>query len=428
MLSSSVRRFIGEFAVAPAQRLVVYTNNDGAYLTAVNACRAGMDVAAIVDTRSQRRAIHAEEARMLGIDCHFDSRIVRTFGYRRVAGVRMRAGDGATKRIACDGLASSGGWTPVIHLAAHRGIKPVYDDERGVFVCRDLPSGWFAVGGVNAAPDLETLARDAVQAAQSIAKAHDAHANDAHTVNDAARAERRRTPRGPVPKIKAASFGTIALGPILPSGSPRKTWVDLQNDVKVSDIDLAVRENYTGVEHLKRYTTLGMGTDQGRTSNVNGIAVLAALTSRDMSEIGTTTFRPPYAAVRMSTIANGRRGDLYRPRRYLAAHAVHRELGAAIRDFGWERPDWYGFNGADREAAVENEMRTVREHVGVFDGSSLGKIEITGPDSPNFAARFYVPNMANLEPGRIRYSVMLREDGVIFDDGEVACIDEDRVA
>jgi sarcosine oxidase, subunit alpha len=274
---------------------------------------------------------------------------------------------------------------------------------------------------------LEILARDAVQAAQSIAESHDAHpVNDARAVNDDVKSERRRTPRGPVPKIKAASFGTVALGPILPSGSRKKTWVDLQNDVKVSDIDLAVRENYIGVEHLKRYTTLGMGTDQGRTSNVNGIAVLAALTSRDMSEVGTTTFRPPYAAVRMATIANGRRGNLYRPRRYLGAHAVHREWGAAMEDFGWERPDWYRVNGTDRQAAVASEMRAVREHVGVFDGSSLGKIEITGPDARKFVAKFYVSNMANLEPGRIRYSVMLREDGVIFDDGVVTCIAEDH--
>ena len=421
MLSSSVRRLIGEFAAAPARRLVVYTNNDGAYLTAADAHRAGMHVAAMVDTRARAMAIHAEEVRNLGVPCHFDSRIETTFGYRRLAAVKIRGRDGEATRIACDGLASSGGWTPIIHLAAHRGIKPVYDDERGVFVCRDLPAGWFAVGGVNAAPDLETVADEAVQAAQSIAAAQ-----DAHTVDDGMRVGRQHVPRGAVPTIKAASFGSIAPGPILPLGSPKRTWVDLQNDVKVSDIDLAVRENYTGVEHLKRYTTLGMGTDQGRTSNVNGIAVLAALTSRGMSEIGTTTFRPPYAAVRMSTIANGRRGDLYRPRRYLAAHAVHRELGAAIRDFGWERPDWYGFNGADREAAVAKEMRAVREHVGVFDASSLGKIEITGPDARTFVAKFYVSNMANLEPGRIRYSVMLREDGVIFDDGVVTCIAEDH--
>jgi sarcosine oxidase, subunit alpha len=195
----------------------------------------------------------------------------------------------------------------------------------------------------------------------------------------------------------------------------------------VSHIDLAVRENYVSVEHLKRYTTLGMGTDQGRTSNVNGVAILSALTGRDISTIGTTTFRPPYSGVRMATIANGRRGDLYRPRRYLPADSIHHEWGAVMEDFGWERPDWYRSNGPDvnsderaRETAVAAEMRAVREHVGIFDGSSLGKIEIAGPDAAPFLAKFYVSDMATLQVGRIRYSVMLREDGVIFDDGVVA--------
>jgi Sarcosine oxidase A3 domain/Aminomethyltransferase folate-binding domain/2Fe-2S iron-sulfur cluster binding domain/FAD binding domain len=170
--------------------------------------------------------------------------------------------------------------------------------------------------------------------------------------------------------------------------STNRVWVDLQNDVMVSDIELAVRENYTSVEHLKRYTTLGMGTDQGRTSNVNGLAVLAELTGREISTVGTTTFRPPYTAVRMASIANERRGDLFRPRRYLPADSIHREHGAVMEDFGWERPDWYRSNGSERESAVAAEMRAVREHVGVFDGSSLGKIEITGPDAPAFLAKF----------------------------------------
>jgi sarcosine oxidase subunit alpha len=200
-------------------------------------------------------------------------------------------------------------------------------------------------------------------------------------------------------------------------------WVDLQNDVKVSDIELAARENYVSVEHLKRYTTLGMGTDQGRTSNVNGLALMAALTGRSIDAVGTTTFRPPFTAVRMGTIANRRQGDLYKPRRYLPAHAVHEQRGAVFEDFGWERPDWYRSNGADRELAISAEVATVRTHIGVFDGSSLGKIEVTGPDAGEFLSRFYVSNMATLKPGRIRYSVMLKEDGVIFDDGVVACLD-----
>lgn len=176
------------------------------------------------------------------------------------------------------------------------------------------------------------------------------------------------------------------------------------------------------MEHVKRYTTLGMGTDQGRTSGANGLAVLAAVTGREPGSVGTTTFRPPYAAVRIGAVAHHRQGDLYRPRRRMPAHGAHAAAGAVFDDFGWERPDWYRSNGAVREAAVVREMAAVREAVGVFDGSPLGKIEVGGPDAATFLDRLYVTNVKSLEPGRIRYSLMLREDGVIFDDGVLACL------
>jgi sarcosine oxidase subunit alpha len=414
MLSSSVRRLMGEFAVAPAGRLAIYTNNDSAYLTAINARRAGVEVVGIIDTRPANAAIHADDARRLDIACLFDSQIERTMGYRRLTGVAVRGRIGITQRIDCDGLASSGGWTPLIHLVAHRGLKPSYDVERSAFVCRDLAAGWFAVGGANAALDLETVLREAGRTAEAIAALHGGF-------GVRRRAFPPQTTRMSV-RIKAASFGTVTPQWRPQHGSSNRIWVDLQNDVKVSDIELAVRENYKSVEHLKRYTTLGMGTDQGRTSNVNGLGILATLTGREISAVGTTTFRPPYSAVRMATIANERRGDLFRPRRYLPADAIHRERGAMMEDFGWERPDWYRSNGTNREAAVAVEMRAVREQVGVFDASSLGKIEITGPDAARFLAKFYVSNMTTLKPCRIRYSVMLREDGVIFDDGVVTRI------
>jgi sarcosine oxidase subunit alpha len=207
-------------------------------------------------------------------------------------------------------------------------------------------------------------------------------------------------------------------------GKSSKMFVDLQNDVKASDVELAALENYVSVEHLKRYTTLGMGTDQGRTSNINGIALLAAATGRPLNEVGTTTFRPPYTAVRLGAIAQHRQQSAYAPRRYLPTHAVIASHGAVFEDFGWERPDWYRSNGPDREAAVAQEMRAVRRAVGVFDASPLGKIEVAGPDARDFLNRFYVSNIAGLKPGGIRYSVMCRDDGVIFDDGVLTCVDD----
>lgn len=408
MLGASVRRLIGEFGVAPADRLAVYTNNDSGYLTAIAARKAGIDVPVLVDTRPAEEAIHATTARALGIHCIFESQIEGTYGYKSLKEIMVR-GKNAAEEIKCSGLAVSGGWTPLIQLAGHRGVKPVYDESRSMFVARDVPDAWHIVGGAAGALHLAAALAEARAAASAI--------GDSAGVT---------VQQDRMPSVDCMSYGSIAPQWTPEHGPRNKMWVDFQNDVKVSDIELAARENYVSVEHLKRYTTLGMGTDQGRTSNVNGLAVMAGLTDRGMNAVGTTTFRPPYASVRMSTIANRRAGDLHQPRRYLPAHGVHERLGGVFDDFGWERPDWYRSNGADREAAVGAEMASVREYVGVFDGSSLGKIEVTGPDAALFLSRFYVSNMATVKPGGVRYSVMLKEDGVIFDDGVVACLAENH--
>jgi sarcosine oxidase subunit alpha len=407
MLSSSVRRLIGEFGVAPARNLAIYTNNDSAYLTALMSARAGVNIEAVVDTRPEAAAIHVGSARNAGITCLFENQISATSGYRRLTGITVQDKDGHSRRISCNGLAVSGGFTPLIHLASHRGVKPTYDAQRGALLADRLPEGWYAAGGVAGALDLKTTLAQGGRAAYSIAAAM--------------RISVRPTP---IDAVEADSFGTVAMLWRPSRGSSSAIWVDFQNDVKASDVELAARENYVSIEHLKRYTTLGMGTDQGRTSNVNGLALMAGLTGQAIDTVGTTTFRPPYTAVRMGAIANRRRGDLYKPRRLLPAYGTHEKQSAVFDDFGWERPDWYRCNGANREAAVAAEIAAVRTHVGVFDGSSLGKIEVTGPEAAKFLSRLYVSNIATLKRGRVRYSVMLKEDGVIFDDGVVACLAE----
>jgi sarcosine oxidase subunit alpha len=307
--------------------------------------------------------------------------------------------------LACDGLAVSGGFSPSIHLAGHRGSKAIYDEKCGAFIANQLPDGWYAVGGASGVFDLKAALSGGADVANRI------RASSGISTSESS-----------VPSVEALASGPGAPPTLSAPEASFDAWVDLQNDVKVSDIELAARENYVSVEHLKRYTTLGMGTDQGRTSNVVGLAVMAGLTGRTLAEIGTTTFRPPYTGVRLGTIAARKRGDLFKPRRLMPAHAVHEGLSAVFEDFGWQRPDWYRSNAADREAAIQREMEAVRNEVGVFDASSLGKIEVTGPDAANFLSRFYISNLATLKPGRVRYSVMLREDGVIFDDGVVSCL------
>ena len=402
MLASAVRRYLAEYAVAAGRAVAVYTSNDSGYLTALAARRAGLAVPVVIDSRPEDAAAHADAVKAVGIPCLFEAEVVDTAGRTGVRAVTVSHG-GARRVYRCDTLAVSGGWSPTIQLAAQRGIKPTYDAERAMFICADTPRGWQIVGGATGANTLCETLEGGYRAAAALI--------------DAAATE---PPQGRCEFGYGASFPTWRAR----NGRPDKMWVDHQKDVKLSDLDLAVRENYRSVEHLKRYTTLGMGTDQGRTSNVNGLGLLADLTGRAVGELGTTTFRPPYVAMPMGAIAHHRQSDLYRPRRYLPGHDVHVSHQAVFDDLGWERPDWFGANGEGRESAVHHEMAAVRETVGIFDASPIGRIEVSGPDAREFVNRFYVSNLKTLRAGRIRYSVMLHEDGSIFDDGVVICLSD----
>ncbi|MDA1091110.1 MAG: 2Fe-2S iron-sulfur cluster-binding protein [Proteobacteria bacterium] len=408
MLSSAVGRFVGEYGVAPGRTVGIFTNNDSGHLTALSLLQAGLHVSAIIDTRLAPESPGVEATAAAGIRRLSGAEVVGTSGYKGLRSIDVApVGGGAAERIDCSVLALSGGRTPLIHLATHLGVKPVFNPESGEFICPYVPDGWHIVGDAGGFSSFAKAINDGLEVSAVI---------------------RTTTGAGPfswdVPKLSALESAPSAAFWKSNAGNPARMWVDLQNDVTVADIELAVREGYVSVEHLKRYTTLGMGTDQGRTSNINGLAILAGLTGRDIGDVGTTTFRPPYTAVRLSAIAHIRQNDIYRPRRRMPAHDAHIAGGAVFEDFGWQRPDWYHANGADRETAVAAEMVAVRGAVGLFDGSPLGKIEVTGPDAATFLDRFYVSNIMTLKPGRIRYSVMLKEDGVIFDDGVLTCIDE----
>lgn len=401
MLASAVSRYIREFAVAPATRLCVFTNNDAGYDAAHTASSAGIDVAAVIDVRDAPPPTVLARLAVIGIPVMTGAEVAAVDGGRRVKGVDVRnLATGGTVRIACDGLAVSGGMSPLMHLVAHRGMKPVYNSEITSFVPDVLPDGWHGAGDVMRPCTTQSAMEQGRAAARAVLgnrKLEPFSGDDPFNIQ---------------PHWRAVE------------GDPGVMFVDLQHDVTVADIELATREGYVSVEHLKRYTTLGMGTDQGRTSNINGLALLATSTGREIANVGTTTFRPPYTAVPMAAIAANRTHTLYRAARYLPAHDTHEAAGAVFEDVGWLRPDWYRANGNNREEAVAAEMAAVRGAVGMFDGSPLGKIEVAGPDARAFLDRFYVSNIMTLKPGRIRYSVMLHEDGVIFDDGVVTCIDD----
>jgi sarcosine oxidase subunit alpha len=373
MLAGAALSYLRRHAVRVGSRAVIATNNDS--------------------THELSSALKAAGAEVIVVDARRGSEVVGVVGRDRVESVRLA--DGST--IAADLVAVSGGFSPALHLYAHAKGRVRWDAARAAFVPRDKIAGLTAVGAANGTFDL----------APAIAEGWAAGGGAP----------------GEAPRTSAVSrVWSCELSRSFETYSGR-IWVDLQNDVTTKDIALAHRESYVSVEHLKRYTTLGMATDQGKTSNVNGLAVLAALEGREMGEAGVTTFRPPYAPVSFSAIAARHRGEHSHPVKRLPAEAGHRAESAYLREYGGIlRPAWYG----GKDGAVTRECLAARNHVAVFDGSPLGKIEVVGPDASKLMDFIFYTRISTLAPGKARYGLMLTEGGAVFDDGVVLRLAEDR--
>ncbi|MFL5115438.1 MAG: sarcosine oxidase subunit alpha family protein [Microvirga sp.] len=405
MLAGAVRTYLNRFAVAPGRRAVVCTSGDDAWRTVADLARAGVEVAAVVEARAavdEAVAAQAKGARvMLGAE------VVGTHGFRTLAAVTVRDAAGRVERIACDLLAVSNGWNPTVHLTCHLGGKPAWDEVISAFVPGALPPG-MAVAG--AASGRLTLA--------------DALADGARLGGEAAAACGFETPPAPAPSAAPEQSASTPLwkAPV----KPGKAFVDFQNDVTAADVTLAYREGFRPVEHLKRYTTLGMATDQGKTSNLPGLAMMAALTGRTIPEVGTTVFRPPYTPVAIGALAGHHRGREFRPTRLTPAHAWAQEQGAVFVEAGaWLRAQYFPRAGErDWLTTVNREVATVRAAVGVCDVSTLGKFDIQGADAAEFLERVYVNGWKSLAVGRARYGLMLREDGFVMDDGTTSRLGE----
>jgi sarcosine oxidase subunit alpha len=410
MLASAVRQYIERYAVRPGERAVIFTNNDDAYATGTALARAGGVVAAIVDTRAAPPNHLVEAAREDGIPVFQGGEIVQTKGGRRLRSVRVRQNDGRSHTLSCDLLAISGGYNPTVHLFCQAGGKLTYDADQALLKPRGSPRPVCSVGA----------AAGTIGIAASLAEAHVAGLRAAADIGFTSDTARVQPPQssGDAPGIEA--FWQVANG-------RGKAFVDFQNDVTVDDIELAARENFISVEHLKRYTTLGMGTDQGKTSNVNGLAIMAALTGRDVPEVGTTRYRFPFTPVSFGALAGSTRAELFRPIRRTSLHDWNVAAGAMMEDYGgWQRPACYPRPGETLETAVQREALIVRKGVSLFDASPLGKIEVKGPDAATFLDRIYANTISTLRIGSIRYGLMLNELGVIIDDGVAARLADDH--
>jgi len=425
MLASAVRDYVANFAVSPGDRTVLVTNNDNAYLTAIALKHAGLDVPAILDARVlPQDSLLVAQAKALGIRVLMGQGVSSVLGGKRVTGVAVcsQAGEGAVlEEIACDAVAMSGGWSPVVHLWSHCGGKLTWDKTRACFRPDqdNPPTGADGLGFVTPAG-----AAAGVFALDDVL--HDAHAA-AEGVATTLGLKLPRDARSPVADRREEA----PMSPVwqMPQGASvklrEKTFLDYQNDVKVSDVRLAAQEGFVSVEHAKRYTTLGMATDQGKLSNINGLATLAGALDAEIPSVGTTTFRPPYHPISMGAIAGDARGDTFQPIRRTPLHDWHESNGAIWEPVGqWRRPYAYVQSGESTHDAVMREVTNTRQNLGLLDASTLGKLIVRGPDAGRFLDMLYTNMMSTLKPGKCRYGLMCNENGFLVDDGVVARLDE----
>ena len=415
MLSGAVGTYVNRYAVAPGRRAMFATNNDAAYGDAIALAKAGAQVH-LADARAHTKPELVAAARAAGIALHLASVVVAAQGGKKVKACLLSAFDihtgqtqGGLTHIPVDLVAMSGGWTPTVHLSSHRGIKPVYRDDIACFVPGGFDRDQFGAGSLMGEQTWEGAARSG------------------WTAGGQASAVLGKSATGNCPAVPQGDYHLRfeTVGPIRLDAVRGKAFVDFQNDVTVEDIELAHREGYQSVEHLKRYTTLGMGTDQGKTSNLNALALMAAKRGLDLPKVGTTTFRPPYTPATLGALAGRNVGPHFQPIRRSAMHDWHLAHGGVMMEAGlWLRPLWFNTHGANLSTAYKAEMEFVRERVGMADVSTLGKIDVQGPDAAEFLNRVYVNGYAKLAIGKARYGFMLREDGIVLDDGTTSRISD----
>lgn len=425
MLAGAVRGYLNAYGVTPGRKTVLFTNNDSAYRTALDLLMAGEAVEGIVDMRADPSSAMMRTVRDLGVPVFRNSVVVRARGGRRLTACDVmpldtseaRAGRSGRVRpvtLECDTLGVSGGWSPAVHLHSQTGSPLTWRAEDGVFLPKDPPNNCMSIGAAAGMVDLsDCLMMGGVAGTQA-------------TVGTTGRAAVSATPTAfSLREEQAMPIREIPLGPATLFGGMGKRFVDLQNDVTVEDVKLAHQEGYVSVEHMKRYTTLGMATDQGKTSNLTALSIMAAQRGLTPDQVGTTKFRPPYTPVAIGALAGQERGAHYRPLRRTPMDAWHEARGAIFQNTAlWRRAHYYPKPGETLDEASAREVETTRQKLGICDVTTLGKIDIQGPDAAEFLNRVYTNGFAKLPIGKARYGVMLREDGMVFDDGVTSRLGE----
>ena len=409
LLADAARTYATRYGVRPGTRAVVVTAHDGGYRAAIELQQAGVTIAAIADLRAMPDGEAVAAARAANLPVRTATTVLGTGGHLRVASVDLApVAGGPAERVPSDLVAMSGGWTPSIHLFSQSRGKMRWEDTIGAFVPNLSVERERSAGACRGIFGLVAVLADGAAAGEAAARASGHGASTRRFVVKALRAEAGHF-SGKMPRTGAKAF------------------VDFQNDVTAKDIALAALEGFRSIEHVKRYTTTGMATDQGKTSNLNALAIVAGELGRTSPEIGLTTFRMPYTPVTFGALAGMSRGNLFDPVRTTPMHAQQASAGAVFEDVGlWKRARYFPRGSETMHEAVARECLAVRTGVGMFDATTLGKIEVVGPDAAEFLNRMYINAWTKLGVGRCRYGVLLREDGFVLDDGVVGRLAPDR--
>ena len=399
MLASALRTYANRWAATPSQRVAIFTNNDDGHRTAMDLHAKGVQIAAVVDTRQDVDL--SDKYQVLR-----GAQVVDTKGRLGLTFAEVKLSDGTERTLECGALGISGGWNPNVHLTCHQRGRPTWDESLAAFLPgENLPDGMHVAGAANGA--MSTHA--ALASGMSVAR---------QTLD-------LKGASGDLPKAEDAP---VNITPFWFVEGTSRGWLDQQNDVTVKDVKLSHQEGFRSVEHLKRYTTLGMATDQGKTSNMGGLAIMAELAGKTIEQTGTTIFRPPYTPVPIATMAGRIKGMDFHPTRLTPSHYWAKEQGAVFVEVGnWLRAQWFPRPGETHwRESVDREVKATRASVGVCDCTTLGKIDVQGIDAADFLNKIYCNGFAKLAVGKTRYGLMLREDGIAMDDGTAARLAEDH--
>ena len=417
MLSSAIKKYADYYGVICGKKNVFFTNNDTAYETAISLYKKGIKIQAIIDIREESNSTVIKETKNLGIKVYWSHTVIDTHGYKKLKQISIMglSEDGQSTvgdkvNIDCDCLGVAGGWTPAVHLFTQSGGKLKFRDEDQVFIPSKYPSEQISIGSCNGDFELDEIVTNSSKSLKEFLNINQTDYENLSVVNS-----------------KETNKKNIWLLPSDKVFGKTKPFVDYQNDATAKDIKLALREGFRSIEHVKRYTTTGMGTDQGKLGNMHALGIIADTAGVKMGELGTTTFRPPYTPLTFGTIVGRNVGEFFDVFRRTPMNDWHIENKAEFENVGqWKRAWYYPKNNETMHEAVQRESLAARKSAGILDASTLGKIDIQGSDASEFLNRVYTNAWSKLGIGKCRYGLMLNEDGMVYDDGVTTRLSENH--